>query len=110
LVHRELPVYHHIARRMAESSHRGRGNIRRLLDSFEMTGPQGKHVVLVFEPAQMSLRDMRLVFRRGGFDEDFVRGTIIELLETLDFLHTHGEVVHTGAALPSTPFLVPFVC
>ncbi|CAP94990.1 Pc21g00930 [Penicillium rubens Wisconsin 54-1255] len=95
LVHRELPFYHHVACRMAESSHRGRGNIRRLLDSFEMTGPQGKHVVLVFEPAQMSLRDMRLVFRRGGFDEDFVRGTIIELLEALDFLHTHGEVVHT---------------
>jgi hypothetical protein len=33
-----------------------------------------------------------------GFDEDFVRGTIIELLEALDFLHTHGEVVHTGTA------------
>ncbi|KAJ6185768.1 hypothetical protein N7519_007069 [Penicillium mononematosum] len=99
LVHRELPVYHHIARRMAESSHRGRGNIRRLLDSFEIPGPQGQHVVLVFEPAQMSLRDMRLVFRLGGFDEDFARGTIIELLEALDFLHTHGEVVHTDVHL-----------
>ncbi|CAG8899765.1 unnamed protein product [Penicillium egyptiacum] len=80
---------------MAKSSHRGRGNIRRLLDSFEVTGPQGKHIVLVFEAAQISLRDLKLVFRPGGFDEDFVRGTIIELLKALDFLHTHGEVVHT---------------
>lgn len=46
----------------------------------------------------MSLRDMRLAFRQDGFDENFVRGAIIELLKALDFLHTHGEVVHTGIA------------
>ncbi|KAJ5542475.1 hypothetical protein N7535_004896, partial [Penicillium sp. DV-2018c] len=95
LVHRELPVYHHLAHRMGESSHRGQGNIRRLLDSFEITGPHGKHVVLVFEAAQMSLRDLRSVFLPDGFDEDFVKGATIELLKALDFLHTHGEVVHT---------------
>lgn len=96
LVHRELPSYHHIARRIAESSHEGRGNIRRLLDSFEAVGPDGHHIVLVFEAAQMSLRDMKLVFRQDGFDEDFIRGAIIELLKALDFLHTQGEIVHTG--------------
>lgn len=95
LVHRELPSYHHIARRIAESSHEGRGNIRRLLDSFEAVGPDGHHIVLVFEAAQMSLRDMKLVFRQDGFDEDFIRGAIIELLKALDFLHTQGEIVHT---------------
>jgi hypothetical protein len=39
---------------------------------------------------------MRVVFRRDGFDEDFVKGAIIELLQALDFLHSEGEVVHTG--------------
>ena len=87
---------------MADSSHPGRGNIRRLLDSFEVTGPHGKHIILVFEAAQMSLRDMKLVFRQNGFDEDFVKGAIIELLKALDFLHTHGEVVHTGIHRPFT--------
>ncbi|KAK9630037.1 hypothetical protein V6Z98_003587 [Aspergillus fumigatus] len=96
LVHRELPSYHHIASRMKDSTHEGRGNVRRLLDSFVVNGPDGDHVVLVFEPAQMSLRDMKVVFRPEGFDEDFVRGAIIELLKALDFLHTHGEIVHTG--------------
>ncbi|RHZ48868.1 hypothetical protein CDV55_101388 [Aspergillus turcosus] len=85
----------HIASRIVGTSHRGRENIRRLLDSFEITGEHGKHLVLVFGAAQMSLRDMKLVFRQEGFDEDFVRGAIIELLQALDFLHTHGEVVHT---------------
>ncbi|KAB8270700.1 kinase-like protein [Aspergillus minisclerotigenes] len=95
LVHRELPCYDHISRRMANSSHRGRGNIRWLLDSFDVVGEHGKHVVLVFEAAQMSLRDMKVVFRPDGFDEDFVRGAVTELLRALDFLHSHGEVVHT---------------
>lgn len=101
-VHREIPFYHHIARRIAGSSHQGRGNIRRLLDSFEVNGPHGKHIILVFEAAQMSLRDMKVVFRRDGFDEDFVRGAIIELLQALYFLHSQGEVVHTGI-VPSPP-------
>ncbi|OAX78133.1 CMGC/SRPK protein kinase [Emergomyces africanus] len=95
LVHRELPVYRHIAGRLAKSSHPGRGNIRKLLDSFEARGPHGQHIVLVIEAAQMSLRDMRMVFRPDGFEEDFVKGAIIELLKALDFLHTHGEIVHT---------------
>ncbi|KAH8435043.1 uncharacterized protein LDX57_012672 [Aspergillus melleus] len=97
LRHRELPVYDRINSRMAEISYKVRGinNIRKLLDSFEVTGPHGKHTVLVFEPAQMSLRDMRFVFRREGFEEEFVKGAIIELLKALDFLHSHGEIVHT---------------
>ncbi|KAE8134921.1 kinase-like protein [Aspergillus pseudotamarii] len=95
LVHRELPCYGHISRRIADSSHRGRGNIRWLLDSFDVVGEHGKYAVLVFEAAQMSLRDMKLVFWPDGFDEDFVRGAITELLRELDFLHSHGEVVHT---------------
>jgi serine/threonine-protein kinase SRPK3 len=81
---------------MADSSHQGRGNIRRLQDSFEVISSHGNHIILVFEAAQMSLRDMKLVFQQDGFDEDFVRGAIIELLKALDFLHTQGEVVHTG--------------
>lgn len=95
LVHRELPFYHHIARRMENSSPQKRVNIRKLLDSFQLAGPCGTHIALVFEAAQMSLRDMKSVFRPDGFDEDFVRGAIFELLKILDFLHTYGATVHT---------------
>lgn len=102
LVHRELPSYHHISRLMAGSSHEGRSDIRRLLDSFKVTGPHGNHVVLVFEPAQMSLRDMKVVFRSDGFEVDFVKGAITELLKALDFLHTQEGIVHTGNFLYSS--------
>lgn len=90
LVHRELPFYRHFTRQSSESAHKGYDNIRKLLESFEVVGPHGKHIVLVLEAAQMSLRCMKLVFRPNGFDEDFVRGAIIELLRALDFLHTYA--------------------
>jgi hypothetical protein len=49
------------------------------------------------QPAQMSLRDMKLVFMKdGGFDENFVKGAVQELLKALDFLHGQASVIHTG--------------
>lgn len=74
----------------------GARNIRQLLHSFEIRGPHGTHAVLVFQPAQMSLRDMKAVFQKDGFDETLVKGTVQELLKALDFLHTEAQVVHTG--------------
>lgn len=81
----------------ATKENAGRKNIRQLLDSFEIDGPHGQHVALVFQPAQMSLRDMKLVFRKeGGFDKMFVKGAVEELLKAPDFLHSEAHVVHTG--------------
>lgn len=34
------------------------------------------------------LGDMKLAFRPDGFDEDFVKGAIIELRNALNFLHS----------------------
>lgn len=42
---------------------------------------------------------LRLAFLRGGFDKEFARGAIIELLTALGFLHSRGEIVHTGIAI-----------
>ncbi|RAL06582.1 kinase-like protein [Aspergillus homomorphus CBS 101889] len=95
LYHREVPVYEHMDHQLRTSPHQGRHNIRRLLHSFKLFGPSGTHTVLVFEAAQMSLRDMKLVFRQDGFDEEFVKGAVTELLQALDFLHTQANIVHT---------------
>ncbi|OJZ90611.1 hypothetical protein ASPFODRAFT_123817 [Aspergillus luchuensis CBS 106.47] len=94
-VHRELPFYDHVKKQLQTSSHQGRYNIRKLLDSFTVSSQDGTHIVLVFEAAQMSLRDMEVVFQQEGFDENLVKGAITELLQAVDFLHTQGQVVHT---------------
>lgn len=45
----------------------------------------------------MSLGDLNAVFMDGrGFDEDFVKAAIKELLEAVEFLHTKVQAVHTG--------------
>jgi len=75
----------------------GAGKIRRLLDSFEVVGPHGKHIALALQASQMSLGDLNAVFMDGrGFDEDFVKAAIKELLEAVEFLHTKVQAVHTG--------------
>lgn len=78
------------------SDHPGRENIRRFLDSFTITGPDGKHIVLVQEPALISLFDLSQRMNDNRFPEQTVKEVITELLEALDFLHTECEVVHTG--------------
>lgn len=71
--------------------------MRHLLDSFQVDGPHGRHIVLVLQASQMNLRDMDAVFMKGrGFDEPFVQGAIQELLKAIDFLHTEAQAVHTG--------------
>jgi serine/threonine protein kinase len=96
-VHRELPIYEAISPILKKTKNPGRNNIRRLLGSFEIDGPDGRHVVLVMQPAQMSLRDFKSVFRKdSGFDEAFVQGAVQELLKALDFVHNESQLVHTG--------------
>jgi hypothetical protein len=46
-VHRELPIYEVMSPILEKTKNPGRNNIRRLLGSFEIDGPDGRHVVLV---------------------------------------------------------------
>ncbi|CAK7221889.1 hypothetical protein SCUCBS95973_004654 [Sporothrix curviconia] len=78
------------------SRHPGAKNIRQLLDSFQVASPHGTHMVLVLQVSQMSIRDMDTVFMKGaGFEEEFVKSAVKELLEALDFLHNKVQCVHT---------------
>lgn len=100
--HRELPFYEHLNTVLPTSKHVGADNVRKLLASFEVSGPHGNHIVLALQVSQMSLRDMDTVFMKGrGFEEDFVKSAIKELLQAVDFLHTEAKAVHTGMQHPS---------
>ncbi|KAJ6143824.1 hypothetical protein N7471_003277, partial [Penicillium samsonianum] len=92
--HRELPFYQHIAPHMS-SDHPGRENIRRFLYSFTATGPYGRHIVLVQEPAYISVFDLRERMHENRFPEEMVKSILTELLQALDFLHTECKTVHT---------------
>ncbi|CAD0083647.1 unnamed protein product, partial [Aureobasidium vineae] len=91
--HRELPVYEHI--QALSSDHNGRHRIRRLLDSFEIQGPHGRHICLVHEPLGISFDELRGFTADRVFDEDLIRQTFRPILEGFDFLHREAKVIHT---------------
>ena len=77
--HRELPFYEHIATYMS-SDHPGRDIIRRFHDSFTVTGPDGRHIVLVQEPGCISLFDLKDRMHETRFPEGMVKAILTELL------------------------------
>ncbi|KAI5251000.1 protein kinase [Aureobasidium subglaciale] len=91
--HRELEIYQHI--QALSSKQDGRHHIRRLLDSFEVEGPHGRHICLVHEPLGISFAELRDLTSGRVFDEDLIRQTFRPILEGLDFLHREAEVIHT---------------
>lgn len=91
-VHRELPIYKHI--NSLDSEHDGRNYIRKMLDSFEISGPDGKHTYLVHEALGMNPEELRELL-----DEllapDLIRQSLRGILRGLDFLR-EARVIHTG--------------
>nr|POE85378.1 serine/threonine-protein kinase srpk [Quercus suber] len=93
-VQREIPIYQHI--NGLRSEHEGRDRVRKLLDTFEIEGPHGKHVCLVQQPLGMSFAELRSVTSSGNFDVDLIRQTLRHIIVGLQFLHEEAHVIHTG--------------
>jgi hypothetical protein len=91
---RELSIYNHI--NSLHSLHGGRTHIRRLLNSFEVQGPNGIHTCLVQQPLGMNLEDLRERVPDGELASDLVRQTLRDILRGLHFLHKEAGIVHTG--------------
>ena len=93
-MHRELPIYTHINN--IHSHHGGKWSLRRLLDSFEINGPNGKHSCLVHEALGMNLGELRDLVPSGEFTSDLVRESLSETLRALHFLREEAHVIQTG--------------
>lgn len=98
-VHRELPIYNHL--NQIHSNHAGRRCLRKLLDSFEVTGPHGRHLCLVHQPLGMSLYDLQIRARLNDkyITKEILRPSMRQLLAALDYLHRDAHVIHTGRSI-----------
>ena len=80
-----------------DPSHRGHALLRPNVDSFEVTGPNGRHLCLAYEP----MREPFWLFQRRFKDRliplPLVKAYVLFLLVGLDYLHTGCKVVHGGA-------------
>lgn len=70
--------------------------VRTTLDSFEVTGPDDKHLCLVYEP----LREPLWIFQRrwedGKLPPSIVKVYTRFFLQGLNYLHSECHVIHTG--------------
>lgn len=91
---RELLVYEHINN--LRSTHDGKDNVRKLLDSFEIDGPHGTHICLVHEPLGANFGEIRDVDDDKVLPAALIRLWFRKIHRGLEFLHQEAKVIHTG--------------
>lgn len=79
----------------SEMHHPGHGHVIQLLDTFSHEGPNGVHVVMVFEVLGENLLGLIRRYKHRGIPVVFVKQIAKQLLAALDFLHRHCGVIHT---------------
>ncbi|KAK5696512.1 hypothetical protein LTR97_007815 [Elasticomyces elasticus] len=91
--YRELPIYKHLS--SLPSKHIGGRNVRQLLESFEIAGPDGKHTCLVHEACGQSLSQLMKLMPGKLFQTNILRQMMRPILNGLQYLHSEAKIVHT---------------
>ncbi|GMS87038.1 hypothetical protein PENTCL1PPCAC_9213, partial [Pristionchus entomophagus] len=87
----EIEMLKFIRKRDSSDPHRNR--LVKLLDSFSVSGVNGTHACMAFEPLDMNL--LQLIQQFNGLDIESVKRVIRQVLEGLDYLHTKCKIIHT---------------
>jgi serine/threonine-protein kinase SRPK3 len=75
--------------------HRGKEHVIGFLDSFTHEGPNGSHVVMIFEVLGENLLSLIKKYKHRGIPIVYVKQIAKQLLLALDFLHREVGVIHT---------------
>ncbi|TVY38711.1 Serine/threonine-protein kinase [Lachnellula occidentalis] len=89
----EFEIYQCLAR--GNRSHPGYSYIRTALETLTLPRAGGDHTCLVQKPMWESFRDHRHRLPDGLFTEKILRGSLYQLFQALDYLHTECKLVHT---------------
>lgn len=79
----------------SDMNHPGHEHVIQLLDTFTHKGPNGTHVVMVFEVLGENLLGLIRRYKHRGIPIVFVKQIAKQLLASLDFLHRKCGVIHT---------------
>ncbi|KAK2851044.1 hypothetical protein Q5P01_007320 [Channa striata] len=77
------------------SRHPSSQRIVKLLDEFKLAGVNGVHMCLVLELLGPDLRSWQLAFGNPGLSQKWVKQIVTQVLQGLDYLHTHCKIIHT---------------
>lgn len=75
--------------------HPGEKMVRSVLDSVDITGPNGNHKCMLYQPLGMSFTEFLQLLPQNRFPKDLTQKSVQLLLIALDYLH-RCHVVHTG--------------
>lgn len=89
---REVAISEHL--KQSSDIHRKR-MIRLVIDSFEIVGPHGKHVCLIYQPLGMNFSEFQDLLPDKKFPKDLIQRSTQLTLIALAFMH-ENNVVHTG--------------
>lgn len=83
----------------ANSSHKGILYLQTPIESFEVAGPNGTHICLVFEPMRETLSLFQSRLRRKRFPLELMKMYLVCLLNGLNYLHSECHVIHADLSL-----------
>lgn len=90
----ELIITQHL---MRNPSHEGFPYVRTMIDSFEVTGLEGVHLCLVYEPMREPLWLFQRRWENRKLPPALLKVYMRFLLRGLDYLHSECHIIHTGA-------------
>jgi serine/threonine-protein kinase SRPK3 len=77
-------------------SHEDFSFVRTMLDNFEVPGPDGPHLCLVYEPVREPLWLFQRRWENGKLLLALLKVYLRFLLRGLDYLHSECYIIHTG--------------
>lgn len=78
-----------------ENPYNNQLSVVRLVDNFEHSGPNGKHVCMAFEMLGENLLKVIKKYEYRGIPIPIVKNFARQICAGLDFLHRHCEIIHT---------------
>lgn len=91
----ELEVMEKVTEVASTSTHPGKDHVATLLDHFELNGPTGKHVCMVYRLLGEDIAAQTTRAKIEHLPYRAVKQITRQLLEALDFCHTECGVIHT---------------
>ena len=77
-------------------THKGFLFVREMVDHFEISGPNGIHQCLVYEPMRESMTLFQRRFTDVKIPVFLAKQYTIHMLLALDYLHSECKIIHTG--------------
>lgn len=90
----EMAMFKRVEQR--QSDHPGRDAVRTLLDSFEVSGPDGDHLILAHPPLGRSIEGVIRRTNPRRLPLAGLRYVLKELFLALEYLHKECNIIHTG--------------